>query len=157
MLTTEGHEGKFVRGRGLSQYIIIKWGSVLYHIVNEHVCEDATIYQLCQHAKLTKRDRLETVWLVEGSPAHVALEGIIKSKDLLKDLVYLTNFSHTGGVEVYNSLKSKFCSKRLHFGWHGMVARNQLAVLDFNSGNQCVQATIQENKNRFKLSFSKVT
>ena len=77
MLTTEGHGGKLLRGRGLSQYIIIKWVSVLYHIVNKHVCEDATIYQLYQHAKLTKRDRLETVWLVEGSPAHVALEGII--------------------------------------------------------------------------------
>ena len=37
-----------------------------------------------------------------------------------------------------------------------MIARTQLAVLDFNSGSQCVQATTQENKYRFKLSFSKV-
>ena len=95
--------------------------------------------------------------MVEGSPAHVHLEGIIKSKDLLKDLVYLTDFSHTGGIEVYNSLYNKFCPKRLHFGWHGMVARTQLDVLDFSSGSQCAQATTQENKNLFKLSFSKVT
>ena len=63
------------------------------------------------------------VWLVESSPAHVALEGIINSKDLLNDLVYLTDFSHIGGVEVYSSLYNKFCPKRLHVGWHGMVAR----------------------------------
>ena len=42
--------------------------------------------------KLMKHDRKETVWLVEGSPAHVALEGTIKSTDLLNDLVYLTIF-----------------------------------------------------------------
>ena len=86
------------------------------------------------------------VWLVEGSP-----------KDLLNDLCYLTDFSHTGEIEVYNSLYNKFCPKRLHFGWHGMVARTQLAVLDFNSGSWCIQATTQENKNYFKLLLSKVT
>ena len=133
-----------------------KWVSVLSHILHKHTREDATIYQSCQHAKVTKCDRLETVWLVEGSTAHVALEGIIKSKDLLKDLVYLTDFSHNGGIEVYNSFYSKFCPKRLHFGWYGMVARTQLVVLDFKSGSQCVQATTQENKNHFKLSVSKV-
>ena len=88
---------------------------------------------------------------------HIGLECIIKSKDLLKDLVYLTDFGHTGGIEVCNSLYNKFCPKRLHLGWHGMVARTKLAVLDFISGSQCVQATTQENKNRFKLSFSNVT
>ena len=41
--------------------------------------------------------------------------------------------------------------------WQGMVARAELYVLDFNSGSQCIQATAQENKNRFKLSFPKVT
>lgn len=51
---------------------------------------------------------IETVWLVEGSPTHVAIERIIKSKYLLKDLVYLTYFSHNGGVEVYNSLYNTF-------------------------------------------------
>ena len=104
-----------------------------------------------------KHDRKETVWLVEGSPAHVALEGTIKSTDLLNDLVYLTNFCHTGGIEVYNSLYNKFCPKRSYFSWYGMIARTQLAVLDFNSTSQCIQTTTQENKNHFKLSFSKVT
>ena len=133
-----------------------KWVSVLYHIVNKHAWKNATIYQLCHQAKLTKCDRMERVWLIECSPAHVALEDIIKSKDLLKDLVYLTDFSCTEGIDVYYSLCNKFCTKRLHFGWQGMVVRTQLVVLDFNSGSQCVQATTQENKNCFKLSFSKM-
>ena len=38
-----------------------------------------------------------------------------------------------------------------------IVSRTQLAVLDFNSDSQFVQAKTQEHKYRFKLSFSKVT
>ena len=77
--------------KGNSILLKEKWVSILYHILNKHAWQDATIYQSCQQAKLTKHDRQETVWLVEGSPEQVALEGIVKSKDLLKDLVYLTD------------------------------------------------------------------
>ena len=94
--------------------------------------------------------------MIDWRQKAVALKGTIKSKDLLKDLDYLTDFSHSGRTEVYNSLHNKFCPKRLHFGWYGIVARTQLAVLHFNSGSECLQATTQENKNQFKLSFSKV-
>ena len=38
-----------------------------------------------------------------------------------------------------------------------VVLQVELAILDFNSGSQSVQATTQENNNCFKLSFSKVT
>lgn len=121
-----------------------KYASFLYHVVNKHDWKDATIYQSCQHGDLTKLDKLKIVWLIECSPVHVVLEGIVNSKDLLTDLVYLIDFSHTGGVEIYHSLCNKFCSRRLHFDWHGIVAQRLWAVLDFKSGSQCIQAKLKK-------------
>ena len=81
----------------------------------------------------------------------------MKEKTLLNDLQYLTEFNHTGQLEVYHSLYNKYCLERLHFGWNGMVARSELAILDHNSGTDCAQAKTADDKNRYKLSFSKVT
>ena len=71
-------------------------------------------------------------WLKESSFAYAALKKIVLDKRLLNDLKYLTDFNHTGTLEVYNSLYNKFSPKRLHFSSPGMIARAQLAVLDFN-------------------------
>ena len=84
-------------------------------------------------------------------------ETVAKEKTLLNDLQYLTEFNHTGQLEVYHSLYNKYCLKRLHLGWNGMVARSELAILDHNSGTDCAQAKTADDKNRYKLSFSKVT
>ena len=77
-----------------------KWVSILYHIRNVHKWEDSTLYLRCEHAKRTKRERFEKLWLTEGSPAHAALVAIVKDKFLLNDLKYLIDFSHTGDLEV---------------------------------------------------------
>ena len=67
------------------------------------------------------------------------------------------NFSHTGNLEVYHSLYNKYCPKRLHFCYNGMIARSQLAVLDYNSGVGIGQAKTKDGELRYKQSFSKVT
>ena len=51
---------------------------------------------------------------------------------LLKDLANLTDFCHTGGLELYHSMILKYCSKREHFSYKGMVARTQLAAIENN-------------------------
>ena len=104
----------------------------MYHVKNKHHWEDATIYKQCDHPKLKKRVVMEKQWLEEGSPLYIALEQVVKEKSLLSDLPYLTDFEHMGQLEVYHSLYNKFCRKRSHFGWDGMVARSQLAILDYN-------------------------
>ena len=43
----------------------------------------------------------------------------------------MTDFNHTGTLEIYHSLYSP---KSLHFSCPVMIARTQLAVIDFNSG-----------------------
>lgn len=82
---------------------------------------------------------------------------MVKNKTLLSDLKYLKNFNHTGSLEVYHSLYNKYCPKRLHFSYEGMIARSQLAVLDFNSGVGLCHAETTTGKLRYKQQFSRVT
>ena len=78
-------------------------------------------------------------------------------KTLLKDLKHLTDFNHTGTLEVYHSLYNKYTPKRLHFSYPGMIARAQLAVLDFNAGVGLEQSKNKKGELRFKHQFSKIT
>ena len=96
-------------------------------------------------------------WLKEGTPARITLEKVITAKNLLCDLKYLVDFNHTGQLEVYHSLYLKYCPKRLHFSYAGMVARSQFAVMGFNSGVHLTEATTKNNEPCYKQAFSKVT
>ena len=58
---------------------------------------------------------------------------------------------------MYHSVINKFCLKRLHFSWNGMVARTEKATLDRNSGTGSDYAKTKDKQQRFKLAFSKVT
>ena len=134
-----------------------KWVSIMYHIRNKHRWENHEIYKHCQHSKLTKHEQKRKRWLKEGSPAFIALERVVMNKTLLGDLKYLASFNHTGNLEVFHSLYNKYCPKRLHFGLHGMIARSQLAILDFNAGANVGQAQTKDGRLRYKQSYSKVT
>ena len=76
---------------------------------------------------------------------------------MLGALRFLTKFNHTGKLEVYHSLYNKYSPKRLHFSLRGMIARAELAMLDFNYGVGDGQAKIQSGILRFKQQHSKVT
>ena len=130
-----------------------KWLSILYHIRNQHRWENHEIFKRCEHPKLTKQSK----WLQERSPSYIALEKIVTNKNIIGDLRYLANFCHTGSLEVFHSLLNKYCPKRLHFSLHGMVARTQLAVLDYNSGANVEQAKTKTGTLRYKQNFSRVT
>ena len=130
-----------------------KWVSILYHVRNQHRWEDHEIFKQCQHPKLTEKRK----WLKEGSPSFVALERIVTDKRIIGDLAYLVNFCHTGSLEVFHSVLNKYCTKRLHFSLHGMIARTQLAVMDYNSGANVEQATTKGGSLRFKQNFSRIT
>ena len=101
-----------------------------------------------------KRKSFKTIFKTR-SAAFTTLERVVKEKSLINDLKYLTNFNHTGTLEVYHSLYNKYCPKRLHFSCKGMIARSQLAVLDFNAGVGLKQAETKLGELRFKQQFSK--
>ena len=84
---------------------------------------------------------------------------MVLNNKLLKDLAKLTDFCHTGEIEVYHSMILKHCSKREHFSYKGMVARTQLAALDNNANTGRKQARNKEGERageaRYKLCFTK--
>ena len=134
-----------------------KWLSILNHVCNKHKWEDCQLYKKCTHPRLTKKEKRIKKWLVRGSPAYNALEKIVTDKNLIKDLKHLVDFRHTGNLEVYHALYNKYCPKRLHFSYNGMIARSQLAILDHNSGANLLQARTKDGLLRYKQQFSKIT
>ena len=116
------------------EFIIYFFVTILYHIKNVHEWEDHLLFKECTHREYTLQEMKSKAWLKESSFACAALKKIVLDKRLLNDLKYLTDFNHTGTLEVYYSLYNKYSPKRLHFSYPGMIARAQLGVLDFNSG-----------------------
>ena len=139
-----------------------KWLSVLYHITGKHrwkTSEDFKNVKKCGHPSISRKDQKSIKWLEAGSPAHIALEEVVTNNKLLKDICKLTEFHHTGQLESYHSLMTKYVPKREHFCYNGMVARTQLAILDHNNNVNRSQAEVKQGANkgekRFKLVCSK--
>ena len=133
---------------GNAQELKEKWISILYHITNQHSWENHEIFKQCEHPDLSFSKQRK--WLHKGSCAYAALEKIKTDKNLLKDLHYLSDFSHTGNLEVYHSLCQKFCQKRLYFSMHGMICRTMIAVLDHNCSANLPQTTTSYGTLRYK-------
>ena len=134
-----------------------KWTSILFHVQNKHRWTSCSKFHKCAHARLKKKDARKKAWLHPNSDAFKALQDIVLDKNLLKDLEHLTNFSHTGTLEVFHALYNRWIPKSQHFSYLGMVTRGQLAALDFNSGSNLKQATTSEGKKKYNIGFSKVT
>ena len=130
-----------------------KWLSMLYHVQGIHTWQGNDFFHECEHGALENQRK----WLKLNSPSYQAIKTVLENKSTLADMKYLTNFCHTGNLEVFHSLLTKYCPKRLHFSMHGMVARTQLAVLAFNSSMQCEQAVKQDGTPRYKQCFSRIT
>ena len=75
----------------------------------------------------------------------------------IKDLAKLTDFCHSGRLEVYHAMMLKYCSRREHFSYQGMVARTQLAALDNNANTGRNQARAQAGEHAgqacYKMCF----
>ena len=136
-----------------------KWISILHHVVNKHKWKKASKFHKCGHGKLSRSKARKTKWLKTGSPAHIAMEEVVMNTKLLKGISKLTEFHHTGSLEVYHSLLLKYAPKRLHFSYKGMIARTQLAVIDHNSNVKRQHALVKKGKNkgakRYNVVFPK--
>ena len=97
------------------------------------------------------------MWLTPGMPAHNVFKSTIRDRQLLKNMLYFSQFKHTGNLEVFHSLLLKYYPKRLQFSHHGMIGRAQLAILHFNAFINAEHAVTKDNVPRYKLQFSKVT
>ena len=134
-----------------------KWTSIFFHVQNKHKWSSCKKFRKCTHPRIPKKAARNKKWLKPDSDALKALQSIVLDKNLLKDLKYLTKFSHTGKLEVYHALYNKWVPKSQHFSHLGMVTRSQLATLDFNAGSDLKQATTLKGALKYNVAFSKVT
>ncbi|KAK3745396.1 hypothetical protein QZH41_001436 [Actinostola sp. cb2023] len=145
---------------GNAQLLREKWVSLLDHVTNKHSWTHAVLFHQCSHPVLTHTEMRRTAWLKPGTPAFVALEEVVNQPKLLKDLAKLTDFCHTGALEVYHSMMLKYLPKREHFSYKGMVARTQLAAIDNNENSGRAQAVIKKGDSigeaRYRKCFPKM-
>ena len=134
-----------------------KWCSILFHIRNKHKWSSCSKFHKCVHPRITKSKARKKLWLTPTSDAFKALQSTVLDKHVLGDLKYLTKFSHTGILEIFHALYNKWIPKSQHFSHLGMVARSQLAVMDFNSGSDLPQAKTKGGQAKYNLGYLKIT
>ena len=130
------------------------WKSVVHHVVNEHSFTGEHITQ-CPHEPLEPEVARKKKWLKKGSKAHNALKEVVLDKRLTKDIRHLSEFCHTGSLEVYHSLMTKYVPKRQEFDYDQMNARTALAVIDHNMSRDKIQLTNRKGEKMFKIVCTK--
>ena len=70
---------------------------------------------------------------------------------------YLTQFRHSGELEVLHALCNVYCRNKTAFSYVGMYARTQLGVMDHNSDTERKQAVTTEGKPRYKTLYTKIS
>ena len=124
--------------------------------MNKHNWEKASKFHKCAHGKLSSSKARKTKWLKPGSPAHIALVEVVINQKLLKDITKLSEFHHTGSLEVYHSLLLEYAPKRKHFSYKGMIARTHLAVIDHNANANREQALVKKGNNKGEKRYNVV-
>ena len=90
--------------------------SLLFLIQNKHCCTGHALYHQYCHADLCTEER-NKAWLLSQSKSFLALQTIVSDETILKDMVQLTKFSHTGILEVYHSVLNRWARKSTHFSY----------------------------------------
>ncbi|VDI19825.1 Hypothetical predicted protein [Mytilus galloprovincialis] len=113
---------------GDKEWLEESWVFIVHHVINSTHSRAVTS---CAHVKITPAIAKKK-WLVKDLKAHNALKEVILNKRLRKDIKHLSEFCHTGNLEVYHSLLLKYVPKRQEFNFDQMNARTSLAVTDHN-------------------------
>ena len=80
-----------------------KWLDIIFNVQNIHHWTGFTKF----HAPLSTEKQRKKNWLSPTAESFKALQDIVFSNSILKDLSYLTKFSHTGTLEVYHYLYNR--------------------------------------------------
>ena len=108
------------------------------------------MFNKCVHPTLPIEEQCRKKWLRSKSLVHRTLKNIVYNKTLMRDIKMLTSFHHTGALEVFHSLLSKYCPKRQHFSYIGMQSYIKVAILDHNYNTKRSQATTKQCMLTFK-------
>ena len=84
------------------------------------------------------------------------MKEVVQDKRLLKDIAHLSEFCHTGNLEVYHSLLTKYVPKRQDFDYDQMICRTAIAVIDHNMSQNRGQKVDEHGIGVYKTAYSKV-
>ena len=127
-----------------------KWASSVHHIANIHKWNGELMVR-CEHETVDN----DIDWLTIDSDAHKALKSVVLDKHLLRDMDKLTDFCHTGHLEVYHSTLLKYVPKQQHFAYGGMLSRLQLAALDHNHNADTETTKDSDGNEKVRQIYSK--
>lgn len=85
------------------------------------------------------------------------MKEVILDKRLCKDIRQLSEFCHTGSLEVFHSLLLKYAPKRQEFDEDQMYTRTALAVIDHNLNQNRGQKISNDGQALYKVVFPKAT
>jgi hypothetical protein len=111
----------------------------------------------CAHEPIAPEMARTKKWMKNGSKAHNALKEVVLNKRLRNDIKYLSEFCHTGNLEVYHNLLLKYVPKRQEFDGDQMDARTTLAVIDHNLSQSRGQKIDVQGQGVYKTAYSKGT
>ena len=102
------------------------WFGVDHHVCGEHTWAESS----CLHGPLVSED--PKVPLQKKSSAAEALRVVVFDKRFTNNLSCYVCFRHTGGIESFSSMLTKYAPKRLAFEFCYSIACIALAALDHN-------------------------
>ena len=130
------------------------WCSIVNHVANQHTF-DGDLVTRCAHGVLSNEQQRKKKWLKSDSKAHNAVKEVVLDKRLRKDIRQLSEFCHTGNLEVYHSLLTKYIPKRQEFDFDQMNCRTAIAVIDHNMSQNRPQKVDSQGNPVFKHQYSK--
>ena len=141
--------------------LIEMWQSLTHHVCNVHEWNSGDKFHKCAHGDLAPDEQRKTQWMIPDSAEHQALQDILFDRNLVKDIRHLTKACHTGELESFHNVLLKYCPKRKHYHYPGMLARLQLAVMDHNNNLDRKPVRIKKGprkgEEQVKLQYSKRT
>ena len=98
-----------------------RWLSIIHHAANHHDWGGDSSFTKCEHESLRQDEPRRVKWMVPGSLPHQELVKVITDKRIMKDIRKLNKFCHTGELETYHSMLTKYVPKRKHFSYQGKL------------------------------------
>ena len=127
------------------------WFGVVHHVRGEHTWSGSA----CLHGPNTTSEPKQ-VLQKKSKPAE-ALRAVVFDKKFISNLDRYTGFRHTGSVETFNSMLTKYAPKRIAFEYIYFVCRMALAAIDHNMHLHRQLAKTKDGKEIFKVKYSKRT
>ena len=90
-----------------------KWRPILGHIRNVQHWAGGKHFLQCEHPPYSPEE--QRAWLSPSTPAYEKLTSVVLDKSLMRDIGKQSRFCHTGNLEVFYSVMTKYCPKRQHF------------------------------------------